>query len=122
MIQGEQQEDKPYFAYYNRNELQAVIYGKWKLVFPHRYRTLPEGTVLRNDGIPVQYTHVNLEKAELYNLEIDPSESKDVSEANPEILAKLQGYAEEARKDMGDALTGFEGSGMRKHGKYESPD
>jgi arylsulfatase A-like enzyme len=120
MIQGEQQEEKPYFAYYNRNELQAVIYGKWKLVFPHRYRTLPEGTVLRNDGIPVQYTHVNLEKAELYNLEIDPAESKDVSEANPEILAKLQGYAEEARKDMGDALTGSEGSGMRKHGKYES--
>ena len=25
-------------------------------------------------------------------------------------------------EDMGDALTGFEGSGMRKHGKYESPD
>ena len=30
----------PYYIYYNQNELQAVIMGNWKLVFPSR-NTVP---------------------------------------------------------------------------------
>jgi arylsulfatase len=45
-----------YFVYYNRNDLQAVISGdgRWKLVFPHQFRTLvgrPGGF----DGKPSRY-------------------------------------------------------------------
>lgn len=119
MLEGQEMEPKPYFAYYNRNELQAIIYGKWKMVMPHSYRTIPEGTTMRNDGIPVKYEMVNLEKAELFDLSLDPNETTDVSEDNPDIVAKLNQFADEARADMGDALTKSEGTGLRKHGKVE---
>jgi arylsulfatase A-like enzyme len=117
LVMGEKADLKPYFAYYNRNELQAVIYGKWKLVFPHTYRTIPQGTELRNDGIPVKYLNVKLEKASLFDLSKDPGETTDVSAQHPEILVQLNGFADQARADMGDALTGKEGIGNRKAGR-----
>lgn len=117
LLQGEKAELKPYFAYYNTNELQAVIYGKWKLVFPHTYRTIPDGTEMRNDGIPVKYSHIKLEKAQLFDLGKDSGETTDVAAQNPEILAKLNGFADQARSDMGDALTGKVGTGNRKAGR-----
>lgn len=117
LVMGEKADLKPYFAYYNRNELQAVIYGKWKLVFPHTYRTIPQGTELRNDGIPVKYLNVKLEKASLFDLSKDLGETTDVSTQHPEILVQLNGFADQARADMGDALTGKEGTGNRKAGR-----
>ena len=117
LVMGEKGSLKPYFAYYNTNELQAVIYGKWKLVFPHTYRTIPVGTELRNDGIPVKYSHIKLEKAQLFDLAKDPGESMDVSAQNPEILTQLNGFADQARADMGDSLTGKVGIGNRKAGR-----
>ena len=119
MLEGQEMEPKPYYAYYNRNELQAVIYGKWKMVMPHSYRSIPEGTVMRNDGIPVKYHMLNLEKAALFDLSSDPNETTDVAAANPEIVAQMNQFAEQARADMGDALTESEGSNLRKHGRIE---
>lgn len=119
ILEGKELAPKPYFAYYNRNELQTVIFGKWKLVFPHAYRSIPEGTTMRNDGIPVKYHMLKLEKAALFDLSSDPNETTDVSERNSEILAKLNQFATEARADMGDALTKSEGTGLRKAGRIE---
>ncbi len=118
-IQGKETESKPYFAYYNRNELQAVIFGKWKLVFPHEYRTIPTRTEMRNDGIPVKYSMTKLEQAVLFDLSKDPNETRDISAENPEILAKLNGFAKSSRADLGDALTKSEGSGLRKAGRVQ---
>ena len=117
LIQGKKTNPRPYFAYYNKNELQAVIYGKWKLVFAHSYRSLSEGTETRNDGIPVKYTNVKLEKASLYNLVEDPGETTDLSLQNPKIVAQLNAIADQARADLGDTLTGNEGTGNRKAGR-----
>ncbi|AMQ57439.1 sulfatase [Algoriphagus sanaruensis] len=120
LVQGKKGEPiKPYFAYYNTNELQAVIFGKWKLVFPHTYRTIPEGTIPRNDGLPVKYTQIKLEDPQLYDLSKDLGESTDVSQANPEILKLLNDFAEEARLELGDALTGRTGTGNRKAGRIQ---
>ena len=117
LIQGQKTESRPYFAYYNKNELQAVIYGQWKLVFPHRYRTISADAIMKNDGMPVPYEMVNLEKAVLFDLAKDPSETTELSTYFPEILSKLNQFAEEARQDMGDELTQRVGTGMRKAGK-----
>lgn len=117
LIQGKKSELKPYFAYYNQNELQAVIYGKWKLVFPHTYRTIPSGTEMRNDGIPVKYSHIKLETPQLFDLSKDRGETTDVSSQNPEILTVLNGFANQARADMGDKLREMEGIGNRKAGR-----
>lgn len=120
LVQGKKGEPtKPYFAYYNTNELQAVIYGKWKLVFPHTYRTIPEGTIPRNDGLPVKYTQIKLAQPQLFDLSKDLGESTDVSQANPEILKLLNDFAEEARSELGDALTGRTGTGNRKAGRIQ---
>lgn len=119
LLQGEKMDDKPYYAYYNQNELQAVIYGKWKVVYPHRYRIIPEGTELRNDGFPVNYLYLDFEKTELYDLEKDPAESTDVKDQFPEIMAQMDSLANIARGDMGDKLTQSEGPGLRKHGKIQ---
>ncbi|PZX61262.1 arylsulfatase A-like enzyme [Algoriphagus ratkowskyi] len=119
LLEGKEMDDKAYFAYYNRNELQAVIYGQWKLVFPHKYRTIPIDAKLTNDGIPVIYQMVELETPQLFDLSKDPNETTDVSENNPEILTKMHQLADEGRADMGDALTNSEGTGLRKHGRIE---
>ncbi|MBY5949649.1 sulfatase [Algoriphagus marincola] len=110
---------RPYFAYYNRNELQAVFYENWKLVFPHRYRTIPKEVELRNDGIPVKYDHINLEKMELYDLTSDPYEQVDQASKHPEIVQKLNEMADQARKDMGDALTDSQETGQREVGRVQ---
>ena len=117
LVQGEKGDLRPYYAYYNRNELQAVIYGQWKLVFPHTYRTIPEGTSMRNDGIPVKYSQIKLEKTQLFDLSKDKGETTDISAQNPEMLKLLNSFADQARADMGDALTGNEGTGNRKAGR-----
>ena len=116
---GKKPRRKPYYAYFNKNELQAVIFGKWKLVFPHTYRTIPEGTEMRNDGLPVKYAQIKLEKAELFDLSEDPGEQVDLSGQFPDVLQLMNDLAELARKDMGDALTCREGSGNRKAGRIK---
>jgi arylsulfatase A-like enzyme len=117
LLQGKSNQEKPYFAYYNQNELQAVIYGRWKLVFPHVYRTIPAEAELRNDGLPVKYTHIRLEKEQLFDLSTDPGESKDLHADFPEVVRMLHGFAEQARSQMGDQLTKQTGSGNREPGR-----
>jgi len=119
LVLGGKTDLKPYFAYYNKNELQAVIYGKWKLVFPHTYRTIPPGTEMRNDGIPVKYSQIKLETPQLFDLSKDKGETTDISSQNAEILALLNQFADQARADMGDALSGMVGTGNRVAGRIQ---
>jgi len=46
--QTEESPQEAYFFYYRVNELFGVRYGKWKLYFPHRYRTM-NGQELKTD-------------------------------------------------------------------------
>lgn len=117
LIQGKAIPEYPYYAYYNQNDLQAVIYGKWKLVFPHVYRTIPAGSELRNDGLPVKYSYIRMEKEMLFDLSTDPGESKDILSEFPDVVNQLREFAEQAREDMGDHLTQRIGAGMREPGK-----
>jgi arylsulfatase len=107
-----------YFVYYNKNELQAVIMGKWKLYFPHRYRSLPDDFVAPSNGIPGKYGMIDLEEVELYDLENDPSETKNVSGDYPEVVKKMSALADNAREDMGDALQDRQGKNIRLPHKF----
>ena len=108
-----------YYFYYHTNELHGVLSGdgRWKLYFPHRYRTL-NGRTGTNDGLPIPYEY-NTTGVELYDLENDLSETTDVSYRHPEIVASLSALAEKARVEMGDKLTGRKGSGIRPAGRVE---
>ena len=102
-----------YAMYYGR-ELQAVRSGKWKLHFPHGYRSL-KGEPGR-DGIPGPYIQKRT-GTELYDLEADISESTDVASKYPEVVARLQKLGAEIRADLGDSRTKINGSGVRPAGQ-----
>jgi len=121
LIAGQKGAKNPHAAYcfyYEVNQLQAVVSGdgRWKLQLPHTYRTLagkPGGT----GGKPAPYEQRKLEKAELYDLLNDVSETKDVSADNPEVVKMLEAETEKARAELGDAITKRQGSGTRAPGR-----
>ncbi|MCB0670170.1 MAG: sulfatase [Saprospiraceae bacterium] len=106
-----------YYFYYHQNELQGVLSGdgRWKLYFPHKYRSL-NGRVGTDDGLPIDYDQ-NQMGLELYDLVNDISETTNVADEYPEVVASLQALAEKARTSMGDALTGREGTETRPVGQ-----
>ncbi|WP_194775843.1 sulfatase family protein [Pararhodonellum marinum] len=123
ILQGKSDAVSPqeaYYIYYNRNELQAVVMDRWKLVFPHRYRSIKPGQVYREDGMPIEYHMLDFQDMALYDLQEDIAESVSVLEDHPEIVKKMHELAEIARQDMGDALTEREGANLREPGRVES--
>jgi len=99
-----------YYFYYRKNDLEALRAGKWKLVFPHEYRSLTGEPGM--DGQPNGYSRLKC-GLELYDLENDLGEEHDVAAANPAVVERLQALAEKARDDLGDAITGREGKNTR---------
>jgi arylsulfatase len=106
-----------YWIYYNQNELQAVVSGQWKLVLPHTYRTLAAGAPATG-GIPSRYNQVQTGLG-LYHLKNDPGETRNLADAKPSVLARLQRLAEAARADLGDALTKRTATGARPVGRVD---
>jgi arylsulfatase len=106
-----------FLYYYGRNSLEAVRMGDWKLVLPHNHRSY-EDVLPGNDGWPGPTRLVMAELA-LYDLRRDPGERYNVIEQYPEIADKLQQFAEEARKDIGDDLTGVQGANNRPIGRID---
>ena len=87
-VQDEAKSPHEAYYFYYGNQLQAVRQGKWKLHFPHGYRTMagrPGGT----GGIPTNYSQAKIELS-LFDLKSDIGESKNLSKENPEIVKKLQ--------------------------------
>jgi arylsulfatase A len=110
-----------YGLWYAQNELQAVVSsdGRWKLVLPHRYRTLA-GHPGGRDGIPAKYENSTLAAAQLYDLRADLGEKTDVAAANPDVVQQLLAFAEKCRDDLGDSLTKRTGKGAREPGRVAS--
>jgi len=106
-----------YWFYYEMNQLQAVTSGdgEWKLVLPHKYRTLA-GRQGRDDGMPIEYETRQILEPELYHLAMDRSESHNVAAQHPDVVRQLLKEAEQARDELGDALTKRTGRGVRKAG------
>lgn len=104
-----------YFFYYRVNELFGVRYGKWKLYFPHTYRTM-DGQEPGKDGLPGEYKMVDLKDIELYDLDSDESETTNVAKSNPKVVAKIQKLANDMRTRLGDSLLEIEGLENRAPG------
>jgi arylsulfatase len=122
--------------FYAGEELHAVRSGDWKLHFAHDYLT-PDAP-LRSDGKPANFENMKpmgmdasgirgiasrhgykVERAlpALYDLRTDPGERQDVAAGHPDVVRRLQEFAEKARADLGDTLTGRKGSGVRPPGR-----
>jgi arylsulfatase A len=87
------------FLYYLMHDLQAVRSGRWKL-------------------------HVARDRSacrELYDLAADPGETSDVAPDHPEVVARLEAIAAEARRSLGDARLGVTGADVRPIGRVDHP-
>ena len=107
-----------YGLWYAQNELQAVVSGdgRWKLILPHRYRTLA-GRPGGRDGVPAKYENAVVTGSSLYDLEHDVGETTDVAASQPEMVQRLMALAERCRSELGDTLTKRTGTGNREPGK-----
>lgn len=107
-----------YYFYFEAGQLQALRSGDWKLHLPHtaRVRELEPGG---RGGTPVPYALLDVD-LELYNLALDPSEADDLAATHPAEVKRLLELAERARTELGDALTGRKGSGVRSPGSLEN--
>ncbi len=82
------------FFFYCFNHLQAVRHGKWKLVLPRPAKPRWCSWSARMcSGVDVP---------ELYDMEADPGEKKNVATEHPEVVTELMKLVEAARKDLGD--------------------
>jgi len=104
------------FFYYRQGDLEAVRSGRWKLHFPHGYRSML-GRELGADGMPGKYDYSVRTGLELYDLEADIAESRDLAAAHPEVVQRLQALADGARARLGDRATGVEGTETREPGR-----
>lgn len=117
---GAKSPHEAFYCYYGGGQLQAVRNDRFKLVFPHSYRTLkgqPGGT----GGNPVPYQQGKIGLS-LFDLDQDVSETTNVISAHPEVVKELQAAAERARADLGDKLTKRTGNGIRAAGKLNPGD
>ena len=84
------------FCYYRGQQLYAARVGAWKAHFITRSSYGPDKAV----------TH---EIPELYNVEEDPSEVRNVAEKHPDIIAKIRAAVEKHRATVKEVPTQLEG-------------
>jgi hypothetical protein len=115
-------EPRTQLLFYYGGELRGVREGRWKRVFEHRTRSYV-GVEPGMDGLPGPYAFPTVPAA-LYDLEEDIGETTDVSARYPEVVARLDAQAEEARERLGDRLQGRVGSEVRPPGRksFERPE
>ena len=111
--------------YYSGEELHAVREGDWKLHLPHEFLTVAgepgrDGRPSSSAAVkPLQISESGIRgiasrhgyrveqlPLSLFNLATDPGESRNLADLHPEVVARLMNVAEEARRELGDALTG----------------
>lgn len=102
------------FYFYWGRELQALRSGRWKLHFPHKYRSLAGAP--GSDGKPGPYQDREIGLS-LFDLEADPGETTDVASRHPDIVARLTRLADAARADLGDSTTKQPGKNVRPPGQ-----
>ena len=117
---GARSPHQAFYCYYRGGQLQAIRDRQWKLHFPHPYRTLA-GRAGGTQGKPVRYSQAKT-NLELYDLKNDVGETTNLVDKHPQIVRKLQKFAAEARKDLGDRLNDQPGKGIRPAGRLQPED
>jgi arylsulfatase A len=78
------------FYYYQMDQLQAVRSGRWKLHLPLKVKRKNWGKGTTNTPM------------KLYDLKDDIGEKNNIARQHPDVVERLLGLAEKARKDLGD--------------------
>ena len=116
LLEGDEDANpRDHFFYYYGGELQAVRQGRWKLHFPHSYRSY-KGVEPGNDGFPGPYASGKT-GFELYDLQEDIGEKVDMAGQEPLVVERLKALAQTIREQLGDRLTEVEGTEVREPGR-----
>ncbi|MEM9827823.1 MAG: sulfatase [Planctomycetota bacterium] len=126
-------QESPHEAFYGyyAGELQIVRDDCWKLVLPHRYRTLA-GRQPGRGGRPSGYSQAQTDWA-LYDLDNDVGEAKNVWDQHPEVVKRLRAAADAAIVELGNrgepnpngrnaVGTNTKGTGVRPPGRLRADD
>jgi len=109
LMSGEAGANSPYeaFYYYYMGQLQAVRSGKWKLHLPleAKWQNFSGKT--------------KTSPAELYDLEIDLGETRNLAREHPNVMTRLLALAQKAREDLGDV--DHPGKNQRPPGFFANP-
>ncbi len=116
LMQGKKDQNiRDHYLFYYGGELVAVRQGKWKLVFPHKYRSYKNVEPGMN-GYPGPYNY-GTSGLELYDLEKDISETTNLAIDHGDIVKRLSILADNFREEIGDMLTGVRGKKVREPGR-----
>ncbi len=96
------------FYYYQKQQLQAVRWGKWKYHLSLQERIIGPHSPDTEVGV-----------AQLYDLEADISESQNVVNKYPEVVDVFNNLISDVRYDMGD--WNYEGRNQRPAGVIDEP-
>jgi arylsulfatase A-like enzyme len=116
LLSGQPDASSPHesYYYYWGGALQAIRSGRWKLHFPHSYRSLT-GEAGR-EGRPAGYSEQQC-GFELYDLDADIGEQNNLAAQHPDVVARLEELAEQARADLGDESQQRGGQNVREPGR-----
>lgn len=106
-----------FYHYYRVNELQAIRSGVWKLMLPHEVLCI-DPKYAGSGGKPGKSVPRKITEPELYRLDVDLAETNNLADKEPEVMARLLRYRDDARKDLGDSLVKVQGSGVRESGMF----
>ena len=116
---GAKSPHEAYYFYWG-NHLQAVRMSRWKLHFPHGYRTLA-GRPGGKGGTPVPYQQEKIDLA-LFDLDKDPGETTNVIAQHPDVVAQIKKLADRMRAELGDSAAKQKGRGVREPGRLQPGD
>jgi arylsulfatase A len=102
--------------WYHQGDLEALRSGRWKLHFPHGYRTMA-GRELGRGGLPGKYDYGARTGLELYDLESDIGETTDLAADRPAVVRRLTALADAMRTRLGDRSSGVVGTEVRAAGR-----
>jgi len=110
LLFGDDGAESPYraFFYYQRDQLQAVRSGPWKLFLPLK-------TVRRHP----HFKRGEKSTALLFHVVNDVGSQHNVAKKHPSVVRRLTKLAEQARQDLGDR--GRRGKGQRPVGRVRQP-
>jgi len=107
MTRADSKSPREAFYYYQRDQLQCVRSGKWKLHVPLEHMKWNWGGKRKPREMM------------LFNLEEDIHENKNVAKEHPEVVERLMRLADKIRSDIGDY--NMEGRNRRPAGRVEEP-
>jgi len=107
-----------YYFYMNKNQLEAVMTNRWKLVLPHSFNSL-NGKAGGTNGALAAYEKISTDLA-LYDLINNEKEQTNVANQHPAIVKTLEFKADSVRQILGDKVKGITGTEVRPLGNIKN--